>query len=170
MKTDAYNQHVGHARHSSTHGEQPPYAFEQNDTGGFSRILTSLPPVCGLTAAAGVLLSILGAALLLYTPDPVALIPIVSRLSVCLASLLGGILAARKNPTSPLAGGLSAGAVMALVLTVVGMCVGSGDGALWAWMTRLGTLPLHLLGSYVARPRPRAATHTAHVAGRHHIR
>ena len=168
MKTDAHNTYVGHARLSSAHGEQPPYAFEGNDTGGFSRILTSLPLVCGLTAAIGVLLTLLGAAILLYTPDPVALIPVVSRLSVCLSSLLGGILAARKTPATPLASGLTAGAVMALLLAVLGMCW--GEGTLWAWVTRLGSLPLHLLGAYLARPRQRVATHTVHAAGHRYTR
>ena len=168
MRTDTYNRRAGHAGLGTNYGEQPPYAFGENDTGGFSRICRSLPLVCGLTTVLGVALSLASAACLLYTPDPASLIPIASRLSVGLASLLGGILAARKTPTTPLAGGLASGSVMALLLTVLGLCL--GEGTLWAWMTRLGSLPLHLVGAYLARPRARATTHTAHTAGHHHTR
>ena len=168
MRTDTYNHRAGHAQLGMTYGEQPPYAFEGNDTGGFSRIFGRLPLVCGLTAVLGVALSLASAACLLCTPDPVALIPIASRLSVCLASLLGGVLAARKTPATPLVGGLASGSVMALLLTVLGLCL--GEGTAWAWMTRIGPLPLHLVGAYLARPRARAATHSAHTAGHHHTR
>lgn len=168
MRTDTYNRRAEHTSLGTTHGEQPPYAFGENDTGGFSRIFGSLPLVCGLTTVIGVALSLVSAACLLYAPDPVALLPVASRLSVCLASLLGGILAARKIPAAPLAGGLASGSVMALILTVAGLCL--GEGSMWAWMTRLGSLPLHLVGAYLARPRARAAAHTAHTAGRHHTR
>ena len=165
MRTDTNNRRAGHARLGTSYGEQPPYAFEGNDMGGFSRIFGTLPLVCGLTTASGVALSLVSAACLLYTPDPVSLIPVASRLSVCLASLLGGILAARRTPATPLVGGLASGSVMALILTVAGICL--GEGTVWAWMTRLGSLPLHLVGAYLARPRARA---TAHTAGHHHTR
>ena len=168
MRTDSYNRREGHTSLGTTHGEQPPYAFGENDTGGFSRILGRLPLVCGLTTVIGVALSLVSAACLLYTPDPVSLIPTAARLSVCLASLLGGILAARKTPATPLAGGLVSGSVMALILTVLGLCL--GEGSMWAWMTRIASLPLHLVGAYLARPRARAAAHTAHTAGHHHAR
>lgn len=172
MRTDTHSPSAGHARlhpaHDSRRGhrEQPPHAFDENESGGFSRILGTLPLVCGLTALAGVLLATLGTALTLSAPDPVSLIPLVSRISVGLASLLGGMLAARRNPASPLMGGLISGMLMALLLTVVGMCIGGEESAA-TWVMRLCIPLVHLLGAYVARPRPKAVQHGAHAAGRH---
>ena len=56
MRTDTYNRRAGHTELGTSYGEQPPYAFGENDTGGFSRIFGSLPLVCGLTAVLGVVL------------------------------------------------------------------------------------------------------------------
>ncbi len=179
MSTENRHLPAGHARHPSAHRtpsaadgysnghrEQPSFALESNEAGGFSHIIRSLPLVCGLTALAALLLSTAGATLALSAPDPVALIPLFARLALGVSSLLGGILAARRNPASPIAGGLTAGAAMALLSTIVGLCFG-GEMTLTAWVVRACIVPVHLLGAYVARPRPRAPEHHAHTVGGH---
>ncbi len=173
MRTENHHSSVGHARQTSAHGhsvhghrEQPSPAFDANDTGGFSRILGSLPLVCGLTVLAVILLSAVSTMVTLSAPDPVALIPLLSLLSMGLASLIGGILSARRNPSAPLPTGLFSGSVMALLVTVVGLCMG-GKSSVMTWGMRVSILPIHLLGAYIARPRQRAREHTS---GRHQRR
>ena len=135
---------------------------EPSDTkaGGFSSILQSYPVVFGGTALIALLLTTVAALILYNSPDPTSLIFPVSAAVLAVSSLMSGIIAGKMNKESPVAASLVCGGLTAALLILVSLFF-DGKGDLLAWGMRMSVLPLHLLGSILTRPKPKAPTHTA---------
>ncbi len=184
MKPENHTTPAGHARLHSAHHRtsaiaespvrghrdkpSPPFDAHDrsNDADGFSHILRSMPLTLGITIAAYLLLITLGAAIALRSPDPVALTVPFAYGAVGIASFLGGILSARRNPAAPLAGGLMTGLALSMILVLIGLC--TGRAPISVWIVRLFVIPIHLLGAYIARPRDRVTNRAHHTTGEYH--
>ncbi len=142
--------------------EEPPDA----QAGGFSSILRTYPITLGITALSALLLVTAAAFAVYKTPDPTALIPPVSAVVTGITALVGGIMAGKLNPSCPVAASLVCGGITAALLILLPLCFG-GDRDLLSTVTRIGVLPLHLLGGILTRPKPKAPAHTA---GKHPTR
>ncbi len=142
--------------------------------GGFSRLLATLPLSLGLTVATTLTLSVVAAAVAYRSADPSALLTPLAWGTLGLSSVVGGILAARRNLARPVLAGLLGGVALALLLWVLSWLTG-GEGdptaPLADWLVRLGVVVIHTAAAYLSRPRPRApehAAHAVHAAGKHH--
>lgn len=138
------------------HVEEPP----DTQTGGFSSILRSYPVTLGITVLTALLLITVSALILYNSPDPTALIPPVSAAVLAVAALIGGIIAGKLNPSSPVPASLICGGLTAALLILVSLFAGGG-GDFLTWGIRIGILPLHLLGGILTRPKTKLPTHTA---------
>ncbi len=158
--------HAHRAHHAlEGHRDKPPSASAPHDADGDARpsLVRVLLLSVGVTLLAELVWSAVLAGLLLRTPDPLSLAAPMGWLSLGLASGLGGWLAGRKYPDAPLLAGLVSGGVVALLLTVVGLCLDTHTAS--DWILRGVSLLLHLIGAVLSRRRPRPASHTA---GHHH--
>ncbi len=154
--------------------ETPPDHRQADGSGGVSRLFRALPLTLALTALSALALMTLGAAVACRAPDPAALVAPVAYGSMGLASLLGGIIAGRRNGEACFTGGLLAGGMVVLLLLLLSFLVkpiGAGSPLL-VWISRFSVVLLHMLGAYLARPRQKAAAHTAggHSAPHRHRR
>ena len=150
---------IGHAEEPSDHR-----------SGGFSRTLRNLLLPLAVTAATGLVSVTATTAVAGRSPDPTALIPALSALSLALASFAGGLTAGLCNRASSLAGSLISGGLLTALLCLIGLLSGgesAGNGGVWsafppivAWLIRLAPLPIHALGGILTRPRPQKVTHT----------
>ncbi len=149
--------------HRRRHDEKPPDAFDPNETGGFSRLLATLPLTFALTAATGAALVTVAAAVAYRSIDPSALSRPLSYGALGICALVGGIIAGRRCGRSFLAGGFLSGSLFAVVLILLSLVIpGETDVSPWLmWGTRPAVVLLHLLGAYLVRPREKAASHTA---------
>ncbi len=147
-------------------GEQP----SARPAGGFlvslgrtvGTVALTLPLALGLTLAATAAAAAMG--------DPTAWAAPLGYAALGLSALVGGILAARRQPEAPLAAGLSAGLLWAAILAAVAL-LAPQPLIETPWLPRLGLFAGivggHLLGAAIARPRPKAA---GHPSGRRHSR
>ncbi|MBP3667675.1 MAG: TIGR04086 family membrane protein [Clostridia bacterium] len=169
------NTHSQHTPHTSVgrrpdrpahlrprQNEEPPDA----QAGGFSSILRAYPITLGITALSALLLVTASALAVYQCPDPTAWISPASAAALGISALVGGLVAGKLNPSRPVAAGLVCGGLTAALLILLSLCFG-GEGDLLSWITRIGVLPLHLLGGILTRPKPQTPTHKA---GKHPAR
>jgi hypothetical protein len=142
--------------------------------GGFSRTLRSLLLPLAVTALTG-LASVTGlTAFAGSSPDPAALIPALSALTLTLASLAGGVTAGLCRREQALSGSLISGCILAALLCLSALAGGSGETeGVWSayspavpWLIRIAPIPLHGLGGFLTRQRQKKPAHTA---GKHSV-
>ena len=137
-------------------------AEEPSDTqaGGFSRALRKLLLPLAVTAISGAVFVTVLTAAAYQTPDPTALVTPLSMAALGLASLAGGITAGKCNRERTMLGSMVSGCLLAVILCLVAWMGGVSQGMI-AWLTRLSTVPIHLVGGFVTRPRKKSVGHTA---------
>ncbi len=138
-------------------------AEEPSDTqaGGFSRILRKLFLPFAVTTASGVIF-VTALTLAAYrSPDPTALVTPLSVAALWLASLAGGITAGKCAGEKAMIGSLISGCMLAAILCLIAWINGGEEQGVIPWLIRLATVPIHLLGGFVTRPRKKPAGHTA---------
>lgn len=146
---------------------RPPEEPSDPQAGGFSSILTGYPLTLGVTALSALLLVTVAAIPVCQSPDPMGLILPISAATLGVAALIGGTVAGKLNPACPLAASLVCGSITAALMILLSLLLGDGGSPL-RWIMGLGILPLHLLGGFLTRPRPKAPAHnTARTARRH---
>ena len=133
---------------------------------GFSSVLKRIPLSLAVTALTGMLFLTVLSLAAHFSPDPMPLTQPLSVLALGLASLMGGLTAGRLSPGRPLSAALLTGGITALILLLLSLLPGE-DGGLLAGLLRPATIPIHLLGGIISRPRKKQTTHTA---GRHRNR
>ncbi len=174
--TQAHPSHSAHAgqrmARTNGHRNQPSSAFDSNDrsneTDGFSSatLWRRLPLSVGIVLALCPVLIAVCAAVCLRVPDPAALVTPLAWGAVGFASLIGGVIAGRRTPTSPVAAGLLCGLAVVLVITLAGFLVGKCTPS--GWILRVCIPPLHLIGALLSRPKVKPAAHRDHHADDHH--
>lgn len=183
MRTDTRktNQHPSVGKHPDRPAHATPavrakarQTEEPSDdiSGGFSRILRTLPLTLAVSALSGAVFVTAVTIAAFFSPDPTALTPILSVVALALTALVGGLVAGKQNPDNPLAGSLLSGCLMAGVLLLLSLLFsGATDGAegsAWLpWLMRLGVILIHALGGFLTRPRPKTVAHTT---GKHPAR
>lgn len=153
------------ARRALGPAEEPP----EEIAGGFSRVFRRLllPVVC--TVPVGLIFLTVLTAAAYFSADPTALLLPLSCVALGLTSVAGGIIAGKIHGDGWAGGSLACGGLFAVLLSIVALMAGGGEAPLSSavlWALRLSPIPLHLLGGWVARPRPRAAKHA--VGAGHH--
>ncbi len=142
------------------HAEEP----SDDTAGGFSHILRrSLLPLAVTTVAALVFVTALAAAAY-QSPDPTSLVSPLSAAALGLASLAGGITAGKCHGERAVGGSLICGCLFAAILCLIALLGGGGIHGLptaVAWLIRLATIPVHLIGGILTRPKQKPVTHTA---------
>ena len=129
--------------------------------GGFSRILRKLLLPLAVTVASGAVFVTVLTIAAYQSPDPTALVTPLSIASLGLASLAGGITAGKCHGEGAIPGSLMSGCTLALILCLVGWIGGGESEGLIPWLIRLATVPVHLVGGLMTRPRKKPAGHTA---------
>ena len=153
-------RHPDRSAHTPIRGRARP-SEEPSDVqaGGFSSILRRYPATLGITLFTGAILLTVACLAVHNSPDPTAWIPYGASAALLLTALCGGITAGKLNPSSTVWAGGLCGCLSAALLTLAGLIL--GGGGFLPWLLRLSVIPLHLLGSAVARPRKRAPSHRA---------
>lgn len=142
------------------HAEEPSDDIE----GGFSRILRRLLLPLAVTAVAGLIFVTALTVAAFNSPDPTALVTPLSAAALALASLVGGITAGKCHGERAVAGSLISGCLLAALLCLLALLIGGeaqGMPPAVAWLIRLATIPVHMIGGILARPKQKPATHTA---------
>ena len=97
------------------------------------------------------------------SPDPTSLVGLLSPISLGLASLSGGIAAGKCSGERAVSGSLISGCLFAAFLCVLSLFTAKDTHTVSAtvmWLLRLSTVPAHLLGGILARPKKKSAAHT----------
>lgn len=136
--------------------------------GGFSRAIAgglfSLP----VTAVLGLIFLTVGTWVAYSNPDPSSLSTPLALGALALSSLLGGLVASRRNSGESAAlCGLCGGCLFSVFLFILSLLFGNearatmslGLSAPAAWGIHAGVVGLEILGALMGRPRRRTATH-----------
>jgi hypothetical protein len=174
MRTDTHRQpqHTSVGRHpdlparaafgarTPARPTEEPFDLQAN---GFSSILRGIAAASAVTVLLGLVFVTAACFAAVHSPDPISLAAPLSAAALALASLLGGITAGRLCPARTAVAALLTGAAVALALSLLSLLpLHMGEsGRTLPWLIRLGTVPVHLLGGILARPRRKAPTHTA---------
>lgn len=174
MRTDTYRQpqHTSVGRHpdrparaafgarTPTRPTEEPFDPQAN---GFSSILRGIAAASAVTILSGLVFVTAACFAAVHSPDPISPAAPLSAAALALASFLGGMTAGRLCPARSAVAALLAGASVALILSLLSLFpLHMGEsGRMLPWLIRLGTVPVHLLGGILTRPRRKALTHTA---------
>ncbi len=166
----------------SAKAEEPP----ADSAGGFVSFARTLLFTTGITAVAGLLALTAAVAVVSLAPDPTAVARLAAYAALAVTALVGGIVAGRRAPDRPVLGALGAGAVFALLLTLLAIPVGhfvpapdtlavpdslptagTAVSVAQAACMRLGVIVLHPIAAYLTRARHEEGETHAHHAGGH---
>ena len=136
--------------------------------GGFSYAARRLLLPLGVSAATGLLSVTALTAAAAGSPDPTAMLPLLSIAALALSSLAGGIAAGLLRRERAVAGSLVSGCLLAAALCIVGLLASQRtvqplweQGSVLAWLIRLIPIPVHGIGGFLTRQRPERPAHTA---------
>ena len=159
-------KHPDRLPHSALSAGRFGHAEEPSDeiAGGFSRMIRKLLLPLAAAALAGLIFVTALAVAAFQSHDPTSLVTPLSVVALGLASLVGGMTAGKCYGEGAAAGSLVSGGIFAAVLCLVALLGGgemNGIPTVLAWLIRLATVPVHLIGGIIARPKQKPMTHTA---------